>query len=227
MQTHRDQEIVAWIARIGAAGAAHVMARFGMGRSWAYARLRALTRDGLLEHRQLLHRRPGIYLATAEGLRWTGLERLGAYRLGVGAVEHASEVATATVALHLALPGYEQLTERELRVREADEGPIASAKLGELPGGRPALHRPDVALISPDGRVLAIEVELSVKAARRLVAICRGYARARHVDRVYYFATRPAARAVSRAIEQTRAEDQIAVLALGAVDSLSERERAR
>jgi hypothetical protein len=59
VQTARDQQIVGWIARIGEAGAEHVMARFGIGRSQAYARLSALTRDGLLEHKQLLHRTPG------------------------------------------------------------------------------------------------------------------------------------------------------------------------
>ena len=33
MQTTRDQEIVDWIGRLGAAGAEHVMGRFVMGRS--------------------------------------------------------------------------------------------------------------------------------------------------------------------------------------------------
>ena len=38
----------------GAAGAAHVMARFGCGRSQTYRRLRVLVRAGLLEPRHLL-----------------------------------------------------------------------------------------------------------------------------------------------------------------------------
>jgi hypothetical protein len=215
MQTEKDAAIVDWLGRIGAASAEHVMVRFGMGRSWAYARLSRLVRDGLLEQKQLLYRRPGLYVATAEGLRWTCNERLGACRFGPGGFQHAWELAAAAVALHGALPDYKQLSDREIRVGESERPElIASASLGELPGGRPALHRPDLALISLDDRVLAIEVELSIKAPRRLQAICRAYARARHVDHVFYLATSPTQRAVSRAVAEVRAADRITVLAL-------------
>jgi hypothetical protein len=167
-----------------------------------------------------------VYIATAEGLRWTCLERLGVYRVGPGGFRHAVELAAAAVALHEALPDCEQLSERELRISESDDSKlIASASVGELPGGRPALHRPDLALIGPEGRVLAIEIELSIKAPRRLQAICRGYARARHVSHVYYLATPPAARAVSRAVADTRSEARITVLALTDVDSILAAER--
>jgi hypothetical protein len=215
MQTKKDAEIVSWLGRIGAASAEHVMARFGMGRSWAYARLSRLVGDGLLEQRTLLYRTPGMYIATAEGLRWTFLERLGVYRVGPGGFAHAAEVASAAVALHSALPKWGQLTERELRLSEADEAKlIASVSLGELPGGRAALHRPDLALTRRGNEVVAIEVELSIKAPRRLQAIARAYARARYLDHVYYLATAPAARAVGRAVNEVRAQDRITVLAL-------------
>jgi hypothetical protein len=226
MQTQKDAQIVGWLGRIGAASAEHVMVRFGMGRSWAYARLSRLVSDGLLEQRTLLYRQPGLYIATAEGLRWTFLERFGVYKVGPGGVKHATELAGAAVALHGAFPGWELLSERELRVTEADEGrTIASVSLGELPGGRPALHRPDLALIASGDRVLSIEIELSVKAPRRLQAICRAYARARHVDHAYYLATPPAARAVARAVAETRSQDRITVLALDDVASLVAAER--
>jgi DNA-binding IclR family transcriptional regulator len=91
VQTERYAEIVDWVGRLGAAGAEHVMARFHMGRSWAYARLNRLVADGLLEQKQLLHRQAGLYVATAEGLRWRGLRRLGAPRISVG--EHGLQVA--------------------------------------------------------------------------------------------------------------------------------------
>jgi hypothetical protein len=135
------------------------MARFGMGRSWAYGRLSLLVRDGLLEQKRLLCGKPGLYIATAEGLRWTFNERLGAYRLGPGGFQHAWALAATAVVLHDARPEHDQLSDREIRVGEND-GPelIALASLGKLPGGRPALHRPDLALIAPDQRVLAIEV---------------------------------------------------------------------
>jgi hypothetical protein len=215
MHTEKDGQIVAWVGRIGAAGAGHVMERFAMGRSWAYARLGRLVADGLLEQRTLLYRQPGLYLATAEGLRWQGLQRLGVYRVGAGGFEHARQLAAAAVDLERGLPGWRVAGERELRLEEGDGGRlIASVQVGGLPGGRPALHRPDLALVSPEGGVVAVEIELSLKAPRRLAAICRGWARARHVDAVYYLAAPAAARALGRAIAESRAEERITVLAL-------------
>jgi hypothetical protein len=228
MQTRRDAEIVDWVGRLGAAGAEHVMARFAMGRSWAYTRLSRLVKDGLLEQRTLLYRQPGLYLATADGLRWQGLGRLGVYRVSPGGFQHAQEVATAAVSLYHALPGWEMLSEREIRIQESDRGElIASARLGELPGGRPALHRPDLALVSPQGNVVVVEVELSIKAPRRLAAICTAWARARHISGVYYLAAPAVARAVERAIAETRSEDRIVVLPIDqprALDAINELE---
>lgn len=215
MHTDKDREIVGWIGRLGAAGAEHVMARFAMGQSWAYARLSRLVTDGLLEQKPLLYRRPGLYIATTEGLRWAGLEPLGTHGVSPGGFEHAQQVATAAVALHRGRPAWELLSDREIRAEENDRGElVASAAVGELPNGRPALHRPDLALISPAGRTLAIEVELSIKAPKRLAAICRGWARARHVAHVYYLATPSVEGAVNRAIKDVRAEDRITVLPL-------------
>jgi hypothetical protein len=228
MQTERDAEIVDWVGRLDAAGAEHVMGRFNMGRSWAYQRLNSLVSDGLLEPRQLLYRQPGLYVATAEGLRWRGLQRLGVQQISPGSFEHAWQVATAAVALHQGLPDWTLSSDREIGVLESECAElVASARLGDLPGGRTALHRPDLALISPQRRVLAVEVELSVKAARRLAAICRGWARARHVDHVYYLASPAAARAVSRTVEQTRAADRITVLPLGDTTFLVDAETSR
>ena len=227
MQTSRDREIVCWISHLGAAGAEDVMRRFDMGRSWAYARLNSLVKGGLLEQRTLLYRQPGLYIATAEGLRWCGLQRLGIYRVGPGGFEHAQKVAQAASEICGALAGWEVLSERDIRSEEADAGQlVASARVGELPGGRPALHRPDLALRSNAGEVVAVEVELSVKAPRRLARICQGWARARHIHAVYYLATPPAAKAVERAIKETRAADRIRVLPLRDVSALaSEMER--
>ncbi len=64
MQTHRDQEIVGWLGRVGAASAEQVRARFGMCQSRAYARLRVLVAGGLLDHKQLLYREAGLYVVT-------------------------------------------------------------------------------------------------------------------------------------------------------------------
>jgi hypothetical protein len=215
VHTPKDQEVVSWIAGLGAAGAEHVMTRFGMGRSWAYARLSSLVAGGLLEQRTLLYRQPGLYIATREGLRWCGLERLGVFRVGPGGFRHAREVARVAAFLQSRRPDWRMFSDRELRVLEAEDGRlVGSAKLGELPGGRAALHHPDLVLVSPSGWVAAVEVELSIKAPRRLAAICRAWARARHIDAVVYLAEGATARAVERAVREVRAEDRIRIVAL-------------
>ena len=81
VQTEKDAEIVDWVGRLGAAGAEHVMARFAMGRSWAYARLSRLVEDstGALPPAWVL-RRPDRRASVA------GLQRFGAHRQPVSAV---------------------------------------------------------------------------------------------------------------------------------------------
>ena len=59
-----------------------------------------------------------------------------------------------------------------------------------------------------------------MKAPKRLQRICNAYARARHVDHVYYLAEAAPARAVARAVAETRAASRITVLALGDVASV-------
>jgi hypothetical protein len=214
VNTRRDAEIVAFIGSLGAAGAVHVMERFGMSRYSAYHRLHLLTGEGLLSAHQILWGHPGLYTATRAGLRWRGLERLGVTRLGPGSFEHAWELASAAVALERSLLGHELVGERLLRIRERDEGLIASVVVGRRAGGQAILHRPDLALLGPDGRAIAVEVELSVKTPTRLAAICQGYARARHVARVFYLATPPAARALARAVRETCAAERVTILDL-------------
>jgi len=225
--TDHDGQLVGWIGGLGAAGAEHVMSRFEMGRSWAYARLASLVLDGMLEQRVLLHRRPGLYVATLRGLRWQGLEHLGVYRVGPAGFSHAWQVATAAVVLHGDLPEWRILSERELRSEEMLAGELlGSVIVGELGDGRPEFHRPDLALLAPDGRVVAFELELSVKAPRRLAAICRGWGRARHVGRVVYLAAPAAERALRRAIQDTGSADTVCVVSMARGGELSDRVRA-
>jgi hypothetical protein len=221
MQTSRDQQITQWIGELGAANAAQIARRFGMGRSWCYQRLHSLARDRLLEEHRLLHQQPGLYAATPDGLRWAGLGRLGTFRVSPGSFEHITQIAHVAAELHHTLPGTEIIGERVLRTLEADEKMlVGSIRVGQLPGGRPALHRPDL-MIQNDGKAWAVEVELSVKAPRRLEVICRGYARARHIHHTIYLATPAAGRAVTRAIQEVRAADRITVLGLADLQTLA------
>ncbi len=224
VQSDRDAEIVGWVGALGAAGAEHVMGRFGMGRSWCYERLERLTADGLLASRALLHRRPALYVASRAGLRWQGLGRMDVCRVKPGGFEHAWQLASVAVELHGLLGGFQVLSEREIRLHESEERELlASARLGH--SERAGAHRPDLALIDPAGGVCAVEVELSVKARARLRAICTGYARARHLRHVYYLAAGAPARALTRAVRETHAQERITILHLHDTQALAARAR--
>ena len=110
--------------------------------------------------------------------------------------------------------GWLVLGERRYRLIERTTGDlIGSVPLGER------LHRPDLLLIG-GSRVIAVEVELTVKAPRRLERICRGFARARHLDGVVYFAAPRPARAVQRAVAAAGAGGAVRVYALAETDEL-------
>jgi hypothetical protein len=201
MVTERDRSIVDWIGRLGAASALDVMARFGRGRSQTYYRLSVLVRAGLLEPRHLLCGQPTLYVATRDGLSWAQLARLEPCRVSIASATHWAQCARVAVALARSERYHEVWSERELRAAELDAGhAVASAELGRLPDGRPRLRRADLILMPSDRRrgPIAVEVELAVKAARRLEAICRAWARCRLVEAVRT-TPRPPPRARSRA----------------------------
>jgi hypothetical protein len=226
VHTERDAQIVEWLGRIGAAGAWHVEQQFGMHRVATYRRLGRLTAEGLVHHRMMLHNRPGLYSATREGLRWRSLTRLRVFHAKPATYEHIWEAATAAVLLRRRLPGWRPIYEREIKRLETDEGRlIASIETGKE-DFRSRLHRPDLVLVAPSGRVVAVEVELTDKGPYRLRQICRGWAWARHVEHVYYLAEPRAARSLARAAQAVKAEDAITILDLEDVAGLVERELA-
>jgi hypothetical protein len=212
--TERDRAIVEWIGRLGAASAEDVMARFGMGRSQAYERLRALVVADLLAVRRLVHGQPTLYVATRDGLAWGGLHEFDVCRVSVALTRHWALCARLAVVLERIEPDVAVWGERELRAAELDAcSAIASAQLERLPDGRARLRRPDLVLVPGEHgrRPVAVEVELSVKGARRLEAICRAWARCRLVESVRYYASPLASHAVARAVQRVDARDVIEI----------------
>jgi hypothetical protein len=220
--TERDAQIVAWIGGMGAVGAEHVRRRFDIGSiSTVYRRLRLLTADGLLDHRTVLDGWPGVYSATREGMRWQGLEGQRVFKVKDGQFKHTWQVGHTAAELHCALPGWEVIGERGILAIESNQDDLyASIRLAGRSKGK-MFHRPDLALALPGVGVVAVEVELSVKARPAINAICRGWARARHIDRVYYLALPKPARSVRKAVKATMAEDRIRVLDLDDIETLA------
>lgn len=212
----RDQELVRWVGRLGAATLEQLRERFGLGRTVAYRRTAACIEGGLIERVHLLHGRPAFLRATVRGLRYTGLP-LPVAQLSPELANHW--LACGWAALRLArASGSVIVTERELRLQERVEGrPLASATLDEHADGSLRLHRPDLVLVGEEG-VIAIEVELTPKAPQRLDAIVKAWRGARCVDRVrYYAAAGTTMRGLERAVERRRAEGRVELLPLEAI----------
>jgi len=207
-------ELLRWVARLGAVPATALAARDGTTVPSARARLAAAEGRGMLDRHSLLAARPALYTITRAGLRASGLSGLSPVRVSAGGAEHAIACATAAVALEQAYPEHRLSGEPELRRLEAGAGgPAPRAALGRGPDGRRTLHRPDLALW-PDGGGLpvAVEIELTVKAPRRLLEICRGWARCREVSGVLYLASAPVLAPLRRAIEEAGAGPSVVAL---------------
>jgi hypothetical protein len=213
----RDRELVRWIARLGAVEIGHVQERFAVCRSVSYAVVARLVSARLIERIATLPGDPTLLSATPQGIRYAGLG-LPAARVAAGAVDHWLACADVAIWAERRWSPEALMTERELRFAELDAPkPIASAIVDELPDGGPMLHRPDL-VVRENGNVIAIEVELTPKAPRRLERIVRSWRRARHVAQTLYLCPPgPTQRAVERAIERTHATERVGVRELGSL----------
>jgi Helix-turn-helix domain len=220
--THSPErlEIVRWTARMGAVTAPALAARLTASLASASARLVAAERAGLLRRDRPLAGQPALFTVTRAGLHAVGLRQLEPCRVSASGARHLIACASVAVTLERCYPTLEVLGERELRAAERELGaPLASARIGMGYYGGWLLHRPDLVLRSREcdaERPVAVEVELTVKAPRRLSEICRAWARSRSVAGVLYVAAPAVQRALARAIECSEAHEQITVVSLQA-----------
>jgi hypothetical protein len=210
--------MIRWIAGIGAvtaeALADHQSTTLGSSR----ARLLAAHRQQLLARLQPLAGQPALYTVTRAGLRAGAIRGLEPARVSASNALHMTTCAAVAAALERCYPDHRVLGERELRYLERQRArPLASAYLGTGPGAEARLHRPDLVLLPAAALPIAVEVELTVKGARRLRSICRAWARCRHVAGVLYLAHPDAEPAVRRAVEDADAAARIVVVPLHAL----------
>jgi hypothetical protein len=202
---------VRFVGAQGAVTIGHVMAALGVGRTAAYRRVAFCIEAGLLERLSLLCDEPAILRATRQGLRYAGLG-LPLAVVSPGSVDHWLRCASMALILGEEFGADRVLSERELMLSERiEERPLFSAKVGELRSGAPRLHRPDLAVVTAE-QPIAIEVELTPKAPRRLEGLMRAWRRAGWIAEVHYYCEPgPTRRAVERAIEKTHAQERVRV----------------
>jgi hypothetical protein len=196
---------------MGAVEIGHVRRRWAVGRSVAYGLIRRLVEAGLLERIQTLPGDPTLIRATLNSLRYVHLP-LPLAKVSAYQADHWAALASVALWAEERWGRDAVISERELRRLEAESvRPIGSCVVGEHRGGYEALHRPDL-LVTDNGSPVAVEVELTPKAPRRLEEIVRGFRRARHLERtIYVVGDGTTRRAVERAVRKVRAGERVIV----------------
>ncbi|HEX9480866.1 MAG TPA: hypothetical protein VF927_02065 [Solirubrobacteraceae bacterium] len=212
------RELVRWAAGLGAVTAESLAAREGIALASARGRLAAAERDGMMRAWRLVHGEPTLHTVTRKGLRAADVTGVGPGRVSPAGSRHAVACCGAAASLALAFPDHGVLGEPAIRRAERELG-ITPALLEPrlVRRGIPVRHRPDLLLAEGHDRgLIAVEVELTVKAPERLEAICRAWARSRAVSGVIYLAAPEVLAPLSRAIASARAAERVVALPLNA-----------
>src|SRR4051812_2201251 len=161
----RSLEALAWLARVEVAGIEPLGLAMGLGWRVTYSHVERLAAAGLAVRGY--DAGGSVVAITAAGRREVGSDR-GDVRAGAthgSGLRHAR--AVSWVAALLTLREREWVSDLEARRHPEWLVPVVWAS-------RRAGHRPDLGIVMR-GRRVAVEVELSLKAPRRLEAILRGY----------------------------------------------------
>lgn len=218
--TLEQLDVVRWTASLGVITAEALALRLSVTTHSARARLGVACRRGLLVRKRLLAGGPALFTVTRAGLRASCIRGIHPCRIADGEARHLIVCAEVAAALERCYPDQRLIGERELRRDERDCGrPLASVLLGSAGPEASRKHCPDIVLwpSDSDGAPVAVEVELTTKSPKRLVEICRAWARCRRVAGVLYIAPEKVERALLRAIAEARASEQIVVVPLSSL----------
>jgi hypothetical protein len=189
--TDRDRELLAFVARHRLVHAGHVAALLDVTGERAGAILARLARGGYVHRQPVFAQQPACYRIRRKGLDLVG-SGLPPPGVDLGSYDHDIGLAWLWLAARRGAfgPLREILAERQLRSHDEApdraEPPFAVRLGGIGRGGRERLHYPDLLLLRPDGRRIAVELELSSKARPRLERILAGYGADPRIDAVLY-----------------------------------------
>jgi hypothetical protein len=208
--TERDGALLSFIARHRIVLASHVGVLLGISSGAADARLRALRRAGMVAGERFIHGQPRCWWITRRGLAVID-SPLPPPRMDLRAYRHDIGLAWVTLAAERGAFGHVQEVVCERRMRSRDGLAARSSSVSECgsetfgvrlggvgPAGRERLHYPDLLLITPDRRRIAVELELTSKARSRRERILAGYGADSRIDTVLYLVDRST---VARSLE--------------------------
>lgn len=196
-----DHQLLAFIAEHRFVLPAHARAFVGVAPE---RRLRSLVAAGLLA-RDRSFGDPGCYFATRDGIRTVG-RSYRARPISYGSYQHDVGVAWLWLAARGGTFGAlrEIISERSMRSRDRSpdrSGPPLGVRLGGYgASGAEQLHYPDLLLVTPNGKRIALELELTSKARARRERILTAYAANPRIDAVVYLVQN---RAVGSAVRES------------------------
>lgn len=171
--TARDREILKFINAVGWCTAPQLEKRFRM-KWWIFYRvMKRLIRAGLVVHYQVKFVWHGVYYLSSLGAGYTDLPPIE--RISKGVFDHQQILVDVILKLFEMYPDAVWVSERHLIQQKFQYGV-----------GR-AGHVADGVFIFPDGKKVAIEVELSLKSKERLRKIFNAYAGTLAYKEVWYY----------------------------------------
>jgi hypothetical protein len=239
-------DLLRWAGSLGAISAEALAVRLDVSVASARSRLADARRRGLLVRSRPLTQAPALYSLTPAGARACGSSgRICRVRpTNATHLLACASVAAALERCYPGFRAIGERELRNAERACAVGRPLTSAPLAALYAGSSARHRPDLMLVpksagpesaGPESAGIgwagpgwagiestgfeppvAIEVELTVKAPRRLRAICRAWERCRTVAGVIYLVAPSVEPALTRAVAATEAR-RIAVVPLTAL----------
>ncbi|OGT57570.1 MAG: hypothetical protein A3F14_05570 [Gammaproteobacteria bacterium RIFCSPHIGHO2_12_FULL_43_28] len=175
MYEHRDTKIIKFINEFGFCEIPQIEKQFGLNKARAYKIMQRLVKRGYVIHERIFYHRHGIYRVTRQGAQISGLPRLD--KVPVGIYEHQIAVIEIYIKLMREYPDAHWMSERAMR------------KTGSMPrvGRNRDRHYADALFFLPDGKQIAIEVELTMKSKNRLDDILSDYVCQFEINEVWYF----------------------------------------
>lgn len=171
--TKRDKEILQFINAVGWCIEPQIGRRFSI-RWWiVYRIMKRLIRAGLVIHKRLYFEFHGIYFLSSQGASFTDLPPID--RISKGIYDHQKVLIDVILKLRELYPDATWISERHLKQQKFQYG---VGRMG---------HVSDGLILFPDGKKIAIEVELSQKSRRRLERIFRAYGGQTAIREAWYF----------------------------------------
>jgi DNA-binding MarR family transcriptional regulator len=215
--TARDRELLEFLAEHRLALSDHIQALLGISPRAADTRLRALADAGFLTRERVFHRQPPFVQITRDGLAAIASD-LPAPRLDLRSYQHDVGLAWLWLAARGGTfgPTREVIGERRLRSHDAsvqEAHQLLGVRLGGVgPRGADRIHYPDLLLVTPEGRRIAVELELSWKGPSRTERILAGYGADPGVAAVLYLVeNRTVGRSVEAAARRVGIQDLVQI----------------